>query len=137
MAHAGGRPTKYRPHYCQDLIDYFTVPRPDPGNPQGMVYFPTMYGFAGRIGISDDTIADWCKKYPEFLRAYTIAQQLGRNQLIHGGLSEKYNASFAKFVGVNMGLISEHSKNESVNTNINTYPQGITVNFVQSDKTGG
>jgi len=129
-----GRPTKYKPHYCQDLIDYFTVPRPDLGNPQGMVYFPTMYGFAARVGVSDETIAEWCHHYPDFSRAYTIAQQLGRNQLIHGGLTEKYNASFAKFVGVNMGLISEHSKSENVNQNINTFPSGIQVHFISTDR---
>lgn len=129
MPRSRGRPSKYKPEYCQDLIDYFRVPRPDPANPNSMAYFPTMYGFAARVGVSDETIADWCKKYPDFLRAYTIAQQLGRNQLIHGGLSEKYNASFAKFVGVNMGMISEHSKAEVANTH--TFPSGININFIE------
>lgn len=125
-----GRPTKYRPRYCQDLIDYFKVPTPEPGNPHAMAYYPTMYAFAARIGVSDETIADWCKKYPDFLRAYSTAQQLGRAQLVHGGLNEIYNSNFAKFVGINVGLISEHSKAETVNQNINTYPTGITISFI-------
>lgn len=133
--HPGGRPTKYKPEYCQDLIDYFRVPRPDPANPQSMAYFPTLDGWCCTIGITRQTISDWVKVHPEFSHSYDISQQLGRNQLMHGGLSEKYNASFAKFVGVNLGMISEHTKTESkVDANVNV--TGININFVDKKKEG-
>ena len=123
-----GRPTKYKPSYCQDLVNYFTIPTPTIGNPRAMEYYPTMYGFCARIGVDDEIIADWCKKWPDFHRAYKTACNLAKNQLVHGALSNKYNSNFAKFVGVNIGMISEHTKAEVANTH--EFPTGININFV-------
>ena len=128
MSHPGGRPTKYKERYCQELVDYFTVPMPDPGNPHSMCYYPTFYGFCARINVDDEIIADWCKAHEEFHRAYKKACNLAKNQLVHGGLTNKYNSNFAKFVGANIGMVSENTKAE-VNQSV-SYPTGISIRFI-------
>jgi len=132
--HPGGRPSKFKTRYCQELIDYFKIPNPNPGNPQAMAYYPTMDGFCCLIGITPQTITDWCKAHEEFSQAYAIAQSYGRQQLVHGGLTEKYNSNFARFVGINIGMISEHTKAETVNQNTHSFPAGINVTFVSADR---
>ncbi len=49
----GGRPTKYKPEYCQKLIDHMA---------QGLSF----ESFAGLIDVCLDTLYEWEKKYPEF-----------------------------------------------------------------------
>lgn len=51
-----GRPTLYKPEYCQMLVDHMRT---------GMSF----ESFAASIGTSWDVLYDWCKKYPEFLQA--------------------------------------------------------------------
>ena len=51
-----GRPTLYRPEYCQELISHMQ---------SGF----TFESFAGRIGVAKHTIYDWDKVHPEFLQA--------------------------------------------------------------------
>ncbi len=70
MKHPGGRPTKYRHFFCKDLIDYFSI---SPTRITTVTYtnkkgeqwteektvandLPTLSGFAGKIGVDDDTI---------------------------------------------------------------------------------
>lgn len=54
--HAGGRPTKYDPAYCQMLIDDMT---------EGF----SATAFAGSIGVSRATLNNWAAEFPEFLEA--------------------------------------------------------------------
>jgi hypothetical protein len=53
MAHPGGRPTSYRPEYCQMLIDHME---------EGLSF----ESFAGVIGVNRDTIFEWAKVQTEF-----------------------------------------------------------------------
>jgi hypothetical protein len=50
---AAGRPTKYKPEYCQQLIEHMS---------QGLS-FET---FAAVIDVNDDTLYEWAKVHPEF-----------------------------------------------------------------------
>lgn len=116
MAHAGGRPTKYKPDYCDSVIAYFTIP------PQQTVYketyyangqlkskepvvlanqFPTIYGFASEIGVNKDTIYQWIKDHKEFSDAFTRAQELQHNIWLVNGMGGQYNSQFAQFFGKN------------------------------------
>lgn len=56
MANPVGRPSKYKPEYCDVLEGHFE---------QGYSY----EAFAGRIGVSKQTLYDWEKAHPEFLDA--------------------------------------------------------------------
>lgn len=55
-----GRPTDYRPEYCQSIIDYMSIGY-------------SFYAFAAEIGVCPDTINEWAKVHPEFSVAKKIA----------------------------------------------------------------
>jgi len=57
----GGRPTKYRPEYCDLVIEVCS---------EGY----SLTGFAGKIGVSRATISEWMGEHPEFSKAATAAQ---------------------------------------------------------------
>jgi hypothetical protein len=112
----GGRPTKYRPEYCEQIIEYFDRP------PQQMVYkktyyasgqikseepvvlaeqFPTFQGFADTIEVHIDTLHEWRKVHEEFSEAYARAQQLQEKIWLVNGMGGQYNSQFAQFFGKN------------------------------------
>jgi len=112
----GGQPTKYRPEYCQAIIDYFTV------QPQQTVYkrtyyadgtlksedpvvlpeqLPTFEKFADSIGVHKDTMYQWGKDYIEFSDSLSRAKQLQEYIWLVNGMSNLYNAQFAQFFGKN------------------------------------
>lgn len=63
MAHAGGRPTKYKPEYCQLVLD-------------DMAQGYSLTAFAGLIGVCRDTLTEWVEQYPEFSLAVKRAKAL-------------------------------------------------------------
>ena len=94
--HPGGRPAKYDPKYCNEIITYFDQsPKQGDGKP---TIFPTLERFAANIGVNGDTLVEWAKQYQEFSAAYSRAKDLQRTILIANGLDGSYNAQFAKFV---------------------------------------
>ena len=58
---AAGRPTKYDPKFCEDIIQHFS----EGGN---------IESFAGYINVSKQSIYHWLDAHPEFLDARRIAQ---------------------------------------------------------------
>jgi len=56
-----GRPTKYDPKYCQEIIDFMS--RGD-----------SLTAFAGEIQVSRETIYEWERTYPEFSDAINTAR---------------------------------------------------------------
>lgn len=70
-----GRPSKYRPEYCQQLHEALK---------EGLTY----EAFGGRIGVCRDTLYEWESKHPEF----SDARKVGR------GLSEAY------YIGLLQGI---------------------------------
>ena len=60
MARAVGRPTKYKPEYCQMLIEHAR---------QGLSF----ESFAAVINVNIDTIYHWCTLFPEFSEAKKMA----------------------------------------------------------------
>ena len=59
--HAGGRPTDYRPEYCEAVIAYMS---------QGY----SLTAFAGSIRQSRDAIYDWIRAHSEFSHAVSRAR---------------------------------------------------------------
>lgn len=119
--HPGGRPTNYKPGYCQELVDFFNA---DPYEDKEIEHFksgektwtdikrmsnklPTMIEFARHIGVGYRTLFNWLDKestsyQEEFWQTYTrIAKELQKNFLVQNGLEGLYNPVFAKFVALN------------------------------------
>lgn len=61
IRHPGGRPTEYKPEYCQQVIDYMA---------QGY----SLTAFAGHIRMSRDAVYDWIRAHSEFSNAVSRAR---------------------------------------------------------------
>jgi len=104
-----GRPTLYRPEFCQALIDHFDVePNREvtkfssksdreytvkEANPM-----PTFGGFAQKIKVGAQTILDWSKVHPDFESAVQQARASSENYLIVNALADLISPAFALFV---------------------------------------
>ena len=119
--HAGGRPSKYRKRFCQDIIDFFsTEPFEDieiPHRKGGEVVWtditrrpnilPTLTQFARNIGVWIPTVYNWADPghasyHKEFLDALTHARRIRKDFLIQNGLFGLYPPASFKFVAVNL-----------------------------------
>jgi hypothetical protein len=56
-----GRPTKYEPRYCEEIIQEMS---------KGM----SKEGFAGKISISKQTLYSWMDKHSEFMDAVKVGE---------------------------------------------------------------
>ena len=111
-----GQPTKYRPEYCQQLINYFSIEpleiirEQEITDTEGGKYisrrlpqrFPWFEGFARKIGVHRNTLKNWCADHPAFDEAYETAKDLQREFLVDIGLSGATSASFAIFTMKNV-----------------------------------
>lgn len=112
---SGGRPTDYKPEYCQMMLDHFNQPLYitkkkeiasggrkviiEEEKPNSM---PTFERFALNIGVIHETLRNWCKSNPEFFAAYSACKDIQKNFILEHGMMGGYNAGFAKFVAVNV-----------------------------------
>lgn len=119
MAHPGGRPTKYKPEYAQQLIDYFnrevvkeikTVTSGSNGKGgewskeekrYEALFFPTLELFANELNVNDETLLEWAKVHPEFSAAYTRAKHIQKGVLLQHTMTGKLNSNFAQFFAIN------------------------------------
>ena len=111
-----GQPTKYKPEYCQQLIDYFSIEpleiirEQEITGTEGGKYvsrrlpqrFPWFEGFARSIGVHRNTLKNWCAEYPEFAEAYDTAKDLQREFIVDVALSGAAPPSFAIFTMKNV-----------------------------------
>ena len=143
-----GRPSKYKPEYCQKLIKYFDIPLyktviQQKMSASGIVKdlevtvpndFPTLEGFCWEIDIVPETISNWTKEFPEFFQACKKAKAMQKRFLVAHGLSGGYNSNFAKFVSVNMTDLVDKSE---VKTENEHNVKGYGLAFDLSDKPDG
>jgi len=118
VAHPGGRPTKYRKEYCQDILDFFNVPAyieivqkttdPD-GNttekPTGKYKpndLPQFIDFADKIGVSRETLHEWRREHQEFSDAYKKAKGYQQRNWMKCSLLGLYSPAFTIFFGKNI-----------------------------------
>lgn len=111
----GGRPSKYDPKYCDEIIEYFDIP---PYKDVKVTItkgdtivdkierlpndLPTLAKFAANINVDRDTIHQWTKDHPEFSDAYKKAKVLQEHHLVTCGLNSLYNGPFAIFAAKNI-----------------------------------
>lgn len=114
--HPGGRPTKYKPEYCQQIIEYFTI------EPYRTITEVTTYkdgttketerevandmrffeGFARKLDICVSTLYVWKDEHPEFLQAYKKAQEIQESHWKVCSLKNLYAQPFTIFMGKNI-----------------------------------
>ena len=89
-----GRPTKYKPEYCQQIIEFFDQPMIDAKTEEAHdpIY---LSAFARNIGVVHDTLIEWTSRYPAFSEAYSEAKQLQKEMIITNAMQGRYNPSFA------------------------------------------
>ena len=111
-----GRPSKYKPRYCQDIVKFFSgkpyketeVTYSYKNGDTKTVYEdkandpPFFSGFARKIGVNTDTIVEWEKKHKEFSAAYKKAKDLQKEFLVVNGLKGTYQTAFAIFTMKNL-----------------------------------
>ena len=90
----GGRPTKYKPEYCELLIEHMK---------SGLSF----EAFAGVVGVWKDVLYDWVAKFPEFSDAKKLASSanlLTLEKIGHAGM-------VGKIPGFNLGAWCFKMKN--------------------------
>jgi len=107
-----GRPTTYKPEFCDEIIEHFDIEpyrvitrvHQKTGNEYSEKVandLPTLAGFAASLGVSRQTLTDWAKRWPEFSYAITRAKVMGEKILVTNTLLGLYNSHFAQFVAKN------------------------------------
>lgn len=111
-----GRPSSYKPEYCDALIRFFDVEPCRAGKKtfttkNGTVIeeeveipenLPTFERFGCDIGVTVGTMLSWCDVYPDFHKAYTQAKAFQKNHIIQNGVKGLYNPQFTIFVAKNI-----------------------------------
>ncbi len=86
-----GRPTKYTKETPRRVMHYIKKCQENNG-------FPTIERLAAELAIGTRTLYTWEAEYSDFRHTLEILRDVQRDQLIRGGLSNKYNARFAAFL---------------------------------------
>ena len=104
-----GRPSSYKPEYCQKLIDYFDVdPFETIKDEEGMdtgVYthkFPSLERFAKKISVSKWILWDWSKKHADFSNAMKKAKELQETFMAESALYGLTTPVFSIFTAKNV-----------------------------------
>lgn len=136
-----GRPTKYKPGYCQEIVKFFSK---EPYTEKELKHYqddgetikwidykevandiPFFSDFAASIGVNDDTLQNWTKKHPDFFGAYMRAKELQKQFLITNGLKGLYNPRFAIFTATNITDMQDKKEHEI--SGKNGEPIGIRI----------
>lgn len=143
----GGRPTTYKPEYCDKVddylaqekdehINYVTLAGPKTTGYQARtkVHLPTYEGFSIFIDVPMRTIFEWRDVHPEFLQSLDKILKEQKKRLIDSGLSGDYNPTIAKLI-----LSANHDMREKADVTTDGKPLptpilgGITKDAVPED----
>ena len=137
-----GCPTKYKPEYCQQIIDFFNKKPYEPimikakdgegevvaTDKNGRALFnpcslPTKEGFAISIGIHRETLINWSKKHTEFFDAIKKAEDYQKDILIQNGLIGNYDKTFAIFVAKNVTDMNDKQTVDNISSDGSMSPK--------------
>jgi hypothetical protein len=147
LGNHGGQPTKYKPEYCDKIIEYFNVP------PQQVVYketynadgslkskepivlpaqFPTFQGFANDIcDVSMMSMMRWCDEHIEFREAYSRAKAIQEKILLINSTGKLYDSQFSQFFAKN--CLGYRDKTElAVDATVSRPYQGLTAEEIRA-----
>lgn len=118
-----GRPPEYKPEYVNALVHYFSDSEPEQ-NEYGEVKtkdFPTLAGFAVKVGVHRETLLEWSKdpNKPDFSDAYDRAKAFQENYLLVNGLKGKIAPLFGIFVAKSICGLRDKQPGEEAAVNIN------------------
>ena len=107
-----GRPTKYKPEFCRQLLEYFNVAagfETKEENSKGEIQavwhsnsLPTLAGFACILDVCRDTLQEWRRIHKDFSDAIKRAKEHQERILVENGLRGGYIPSFAIFTAKNV-----------------------------------
>lgn len=121
---------KYKEEYCEKLIEYFSQPTmkveyKEVYSKQGDVVartpilmpaeYPTFELFAASIGVTTETLRNWCEQHPRFKHYYARAKEIQLGKLTANAVAGLYNPIYAKFEAVNN---HNQKDKQEVNTNV-------------------
>lgn len=102
--HPGGRPTKYTPELCEDIIKFFDRPlyikkkiRKFVDGEEQIIEqevpnrTPFLINWVMKHNLCMQTPHNWCDEHPEFLVAYNKAKALQENFLVEHGIKGDHN----------------------------------------------
>ena len=114
--HAGGRPSTYKPEYCDEIVKYFDI-EPHFETPvekydkegnlkETRISFvpsdlPTFAGFASSIGVWSDKLNKWAKKDKKFRQAIKRCKSFQEKILVTNALRGEYSPAFSIFFAKN------------------------------------
>lgn len=131
-----GRPTKYKPEYCQEIIDHFNQPlyvyeTEEKMSASGAIKeikvkkandMPTFNRFALERNVLPDSMMEWVHKYPEFSRAYRYCKGIQTEFITTHALSKNYSEGFSKFFAINnLGMIERSEMKTENEHNVKGY----------------
>lgn len=122
----GGRPTKYKPEYCQEIVDWFKAHKiPQEFELKKPPVFPTIERFATNINVCKDTLYEWGKVYPAFSDALKKAHEIQMAIWQEGSMRGLFPPAFTIFLGKN---VFKWTDKHDVN-----HTGGVTINISQKD----
>jgi hypothetical protein len=110
-----GRPTKYDPKYCKEIIDFM-----------GQGY--SLTAFSAHIGVHRDTVYEW-QKHPDFSDAVKQARAALELHLIDEGkklMTGEYKGSAAVWIYKTKNMLGWRDRQElEINSNID--PEDLSI----------
>lgn len=136
-----GRPTSYKPEYCQAIVTYFSNPESWEINedlkggkkPIPRSKLPTFERFAAGIGVSTRALEDWRDKHKEFGDAYRIASGLQKSFLMELSAAGLGTGAVALMLQINHKMRIEKEEEQPGNETI----QKVVVEVVGASQHKG
>ncbi len=134
---------KYKDEYCEKLLEFFNQPstrieykktyfKGELSSETPIVIpneYPTFEMFAANLGVTTETLKNWCEQYPRFKTYYARAKEIQLAKLTSNALLGLYNPLYAKFEAVNNHKLSDKQEVDS------TVSGNVGVGVELDDKT--
>lgn len=118
--YVSGRPTHYRPEYCQSVVEYFSsadsweinYDLKNSGKVLPHSKLPTFERWALSIGTTHKALPGWADRFPEFAEALEVAKGLQKAFLLELGAAGIGNHITALMLRTNHGMKDEPKEND-------------------------